>query len=106
MADTLQAEHDALLAGLATRQCVKHFAHGAFSMVLSGILGGTVVKLGWAPGVPATLAALSALTLSYSAARMTLGARAYRRENRAASRLLELRAALGLNAPQSLSGVP
>ncbi|MFZ5443231.1 MAG: hypothetical protein ACOZQL_24695 [Myxococcota bacterium] len=106
--EALRAEHDAVLASLSTRDSTHHFAHGAVSLFVSFVLGGTSVRL-WLdygsdnPEWGAIAGALGVLAFLYALVRLVLGARSYGREKKQLGRLLELRKTLGVDAPASLS---
>jgi hypothetical protein len=106
--DALRAEHDAVLSSLETRASTHHFAHAAVSFFLSVSLFGTAGKLWWdhwadEPSWTLAAGALGALALCYAVARGVLGGRAYRAEKVRVARLLDLRKAIGADAPLPLS---
>lgn len=108
MTDTLRAEHDAVLSSLETRVSTLHFAHAAVSFFLSISLFGSAGKLWWdywadEPHWAIIAAALGATVLTYSVARGVLGVRAYRKEKVQITRLLDLRKAIGADAPLAIS---
>ncbi|MFO0599453.1 MAG: hypothetical protein U0228_29375 [Myxococcaceae bacterium] len=106
----LRAEHDAVLAEVETRRSTLHFAHAAVSLFLSISFVGSGLRLEVKPefDLPSSAApiaiAVGVLVFSYSVVRGVLGARAYANERRRIARLLELRQAIGLDAPLALPG--
>jgi uncharacterized membrane protein YcjF (UPF0283 family) len=106
--DPVRAEHDAVLSSLSTRESTRHFAHAAVSMLISVALSGTAAKLWWDywgtnPEYALSFAGLTALCLLYAAIRLTFARRANGRERVQLVRLRELRKALGVDAPASLT---
>lgn len=109
MTDTLRAEHDAVLSTLETRVSTLHFAHAAVSFFLSISLFGSAGKLWWdywsdEPHWAVIAASLGSVALLYSITRAVLGAKSYRREKVQITRLLDLRKAIGADAPLAISG--
>jgi uncharacterized membrane protein YcjF (UPF0283 family) len=106
--DPVRAEHDAVLASLSTRESTKHFAHAAVSVLISVAFAGTATKLwvdhwGTNPQWAASALGATALCLLYAAVRLLLGARANGHERVRLVRLRELRKALGVDEPASLT---
>ena len=108
MSSDLRTEHDAVLSSLSTRESTRHFAHAAVSVLLSLALAGTAAKLWWDywttnPERASAAIGLTALCLAYAAVRLVMGARANGKERLQLDRLRELRKALGVDAPASLT---
>ncbi len=102
--DALRAEHDAVLSNLSTRDSTHQFAHAAVSLFIAISFVGTSGKLWWDystqnPEWAAIAGGAGVTLLSYSLVRFVLGFRAYGRERAQVSRLLDLRKALGVDAP-------
>ncbi|MBL8909567.1 MAG: hypothetical protein JNM17_02580 [Archangium sp.] len=109
MTDTLRAEHDAVLSSLETRVSTLHFAHAAVSFFLSISLFGSAGKLWWdhwtdEPHLALIAGSLGGAALLYSVTRAILGTKAYGREKVQITRLLDLRKAIGADAPLAISG--
>lgn len=108
MSTDLRAEHDAVLTALSTRESTRHFAHAAVSVLFAIALAGTAAKLWWDfwPNHPEWVVSCIGLTLlflGYAGARLLIGARANGKERVQLDRLRELRKALGVDAPASLT---
>lgn len=98
----LRAEHDQVLAGLATRDSTTRFAHGAVSLFASLLGFGTAGKLAWDFWATNPEWALAAAVVSgglflYALARLVQGFSLYAAEKAQVARLLELRAQLGVD---------
>ncbi|MFT3708007.1 MAG: hypothetical protein QM817_10160 [Archangium sp.] len=108
MTDALRVEHDAVLSSLETRASTHHFAHAAVSFFLSVSLFGSAGKLWWdywsdEPQYAIIAASLGGIALTYSATRALLGSKNYRAEKQQVARLLDLRKAIGADAPLALT---
>ncbi len=108
MSTDLRTEHDAVLTALSTRDSTRHFAHAAVSVLVSIATAGTAGKLWWDywgtnPEWAGACLGLTFLCLAYAAARLVMGARANGKERVQLGRLRELRKALGVDAPASLT---
>jgi hypothetical protein len=108
MSTDLRTEHDAVLSSLSTRESTRHFAHAAVSILVAVALAGTAAKLWWDfwgtnPEYASSCVGLTMVCLSYAAVRLAMGARANGKERMQLDRLRELRKALGVDAPASLT---
>jgi hypothetical protein len=108
MTDALRAEHDAVLSSLETRASTHHFAHAAVSFFLSISLFGSAGKLWWdywtdEPQWALIAGSLGMVALCYSLGRGIFGARTYGAEKLQIARLLDLRKAIGADAPLALT---
>lgn len=108
MSTDLRTEHDAVLTALSTRESTRHFAHAAVSVLFAVALAGTAAKLWWDawtthPEWASSCVGLTALCLVYAGIRLAMGASANGKERLQLVRLRELRKALGVDAPASLT---
>lgn len=105
----LRAEHDQVLARLATRDSTTRFAHGAVSLFVSLLGFGTAAKLAWDfwatnPEWAIAAAVFSGGVLLYALVRFVQGRALYAAEKAQVARLLELRAQLGVDPAASAPG--
>lgn len=108
MSNELRAEHDQVLNSLSTRVSTLHFAHAAVGTFVSIVLFSTAGKLWWDfwiehPEYAIACASGGGVAVAYALTRYLLGRSAEGRENVMLVRLLEMRKALGVDAPLSIS---